>query len=127
MRAISRKRPLLRELGACPDGVDVTVVAAMSSYLGSGEHKAHPSFAGPPKLRADATKCDPALGDPDELTSWLRDAIERAQFGGLWEGGFPRYVWYRVGDVCYEARLMNREQGHYKGYPLEETECPPGI
>jgi hypothetical protein len=35
-----------------------------------------------------------------------------------WEGaGFPRYVWYLEGDVLCEARLTNRENGEYHGYP----------
>lgn len=110
-----------------PEGVDVAAVAASVTYVGSAEHKAHPSFAGPPKLRADASKCDAALADPATLTEWLRDAIASSRCGGLWEQGFPRYAWARVDGVCYEARLMNRTQGHYKGYPIDETELPPDL
>jgi len=127
MRATKRKRPPRRAVGQAPEGVDVAAVAAQVRYVGSAEHKSYPSSAGPPKLRADASKCDPMLADFTTLTDWLRDALRRSQFGTLWEGGFPRYAWYRVGEVCYEARLMNQAQGEYKGYPLEESEWPPGI
>lgn len=44
-----------------------------------------------------------------------------------WEGDFPRYAWHRLDDVVYEARLVNQELGHYKGYPLEKDEWPTGL
>ena len=44
-----------------------------------------------------------------------------------WEGGFPRDVWYRDGDTVYEGRLVNREIGSYKGYPLDKLEWPDGV
>ncbi len=97
------------------------------NYVGSSEHKSYPSFAGPPKLRSDASKCDPALGDQSQLTAWLRAAVASGDFGAPWEGGFPKYVWYRDGQQWYEARLTNREQGEYKGYPLKQDELPEGI
>ena len=63
----------------------------------------------------------------EEVTAWLRDAIKRGTFGELWEGSFPRYVWYKAGETVYEARLLNCESGEYKGYPLEADEWPPSI
>lgn len=83
--------------------------------------------SGAPNLRSDASRCDPELADPEELTRWLRDAIVAGDIGQLWEGDFPRYVWCRQGDVGYEARLMNREAGEYKGYPLHADEIPEGL
>jgi hypothetical protein len=97
------------------------------SYVGSSEHKNFPSFAGQYNPRADASKCDPDLTDPAELTQWLRDAIRAGQVGELWEGDFPRYVWCRQGEVWYEGRLVNQELGQYKGYPLEAGEGPEGM
>lgn len=99
-------------------------LAGRVRYVGSPEHKSFPSFAGPPALRSDASRCDPGLADVDELTEWLRHAIGRGQIGAPWEGDFPRYAWYRANNACYEARLVNRELGHYKGYPLTAEECP---
>lgn len=37
---------------------------------------------------------------------------------------YPRYAWKRVGDVVFEARLTNQEQGWFKGYPLDEPDWP---
>jgi hypothetical protein len=102
-------------------------LAARVRYVGSAEHKTYPSFAGQPKLRADATKCDPRLTDPDQITAWLRAGIEAGLVGHPWEGDFPRYVWFRVNTVCYEGRLVNREAGEYKGYALADDESPAGI
>jgi hypothetical protein len=103
-------------LAALPDRV---------RYVGSAEHKRFPSAAGRP--RADASKCDPDIKEMDEPTRWLRDGIGRGWFGSLWEGGFPRDVWCRDGDQCYQARLMNKVLGEYKGWPISEQELPAGI
>lgn len=35
-----------------------------------------------------------------------------------------RMAWRRLDDVVYEARLVNRELGQYKGYPLDRSEWP---
>ena len=40
------------------------------------------------------------------------------------EGDFPRYAWYKNGTDLYEARLVNRDNGQYKGFPLERFEWP---
>jgi hypothetical protein len=103
------------------------LLADRATYVGSSEHKKFPSFAGPFNPRADASKCDPSLADPEELTRWLREAMRAGQVSELWEGDFPRYVWCRQGDVLYEGRLVNQERGQYKGYPLEAGEEPEGI
>ena len=63
----------------------------------------------------------------DELTQWLRDAIQRGAVSAHFEGGYPRYAWFKDDDVVYEARLVNRGNGTYKGYPLETDEWPNGI
>jgi len=124
MRSPSRRRPLRRQRCAPPPGVDLARAAAAVRYVGSSEHKTAPSFAGPPRPRADASKCDPKLGDADELTRWLRQAIEVGDVGAPFEGGYPRYVWSRQGDIVYEARLVNQGLGQYKGYPLQPDEWP---
>jgi hypothetical protein len=107
--------------------VDLKDAAAVARYVGSSEHKSYPSFAGSPKLRADASKCPPKLARPSELTAWLREAIAAAQCGPPYQGGFPKYAWYRHGDTWFEARLVNKDQGEYKGYPIRDEECPEGI
>lgn len=121
MRAPKRKRPHRAQRSSPPEGLDLQEIAQRAVYVGSQEHKSHPSFAGGPALRSDATRCPPGFDDPDELTEWLRTAIARGDCGGLWQGGFPRYAWYRYEGECYEARLVNPEAGWYKGYPAD---CP---
>lgn len=110
-----------------PTDCDVDELASRATYVGSAEHKTYPSFAGPPKRRADASKCDPSFQHAETLTEWLRDAIVRRQFGAPWEGGFPRYVWYRNEGAWYEGRLVNRQRGDYKGYPVQDSEVPPEL
>jgi hypothetical protein len=127
MRASKRYRDRRRTLVPPPADVDLPEIAARASYVGSSEHKSYPSFAGPPKLRADATKCDPALADPAELTQWLREAIMSGRVGPPWLGDFHRYVWYLRGDICYEGMLVNQGLGQYKGYQLERDQWPEGL
>ena len=127
MRAAKRRARLNRTLGVPPAGTDLTRVAATIRYVGSPEHKDAPSFAGHPRPRTDASICDQRLRSAEEITGWLREAIQKGSFGSLWEGNFPRYVWYKDGDTVYEGRLINQEMGEYKGYPLERNEWPPTI
>ncbi len=113
-----------RSPGPVPPGIDLEAIVSWVTYVGSGEHKNFPSFAGPPHPRADASKCDPRLADQYELTCWLQQAIREGRTGGQWDGDFPRYIWHRAGGVPYEARLVNRELGQYNGYPLAQDEWP---
>lgn len=126
MRAPRRRRPRKRTFYAPPDA-DLADIASRVSYVGSPEHKDFPSFAGRPRLRADASLCPREIRDQELVSEWLRSAIRRGAVGGPWEGGFPRYVWHREGDVVFEGRLVNRGSGSYKGYPLDEDEWPRGI
>ena len=126
MKAKKRKRPLRRERMEPPEGVSLEVLASRAVYVGSNEHKAYPSPAGPPKLRpADASACDPSFKDQqDMLTQWLREGIAQGNIGAPWMIDFPRYVWVRKGDVCYEAYATNHQLGQYKGYPMHSDEIP---
>ena len=54
-------------------------------------------------------------------------AIRSGAVGGPWGGEFPWYAWYHDGRTVYEARLVNRSLGSYKGYPLHPDEWPEGI
>jgi hypothetical protein len=113
---------------ADPGGRDLEAPASEARYVGSPEHKDVPSFAGQPKHRADASICDRSLAaDRERAQGWLEKAIRRGAVSEHWEGRFPRYVWYKEGETVYEGRLVNRDQGWYKGYPLTAEESPPGI
>lgn len=131
MQATKRKRPLRRAIAPPPQGADLAELADRATYVGSGEHKEYPSFAGDPAPRSDATLCDASFKDPAPLTAWLREALRSGQGGELWEGEFPRYVWFRDEETStvYEGRLVNRAQGQYKGYALdpERDTIPIGV
>ena len=110
-----------------PPDIDLDSLANRVTYVGSPEHKDIPSFAGRPHPRADASLCPREIRDVEVVTEWLRSAIRQGATGGLWEGGFPRYAWYKHEDTVFEGRLVNRGDGSYKGYPLEPREWPAGI
>ena len=61
------------------------------------------------------------------LMKWLKKAIIKGVVGAPWEGKFPRYAWFKDGETVYEARLVNRQAGEYKGYPIRQDEWPEGI
>lgn len=127
VRTPSHRRPRRRVIDRAP-ATSLSVVAAKVTYVGSAEHKDYPSPAGPPRLRADATKCDPQLhGDFALLTAWLQQAISSGNVGAPWEGDFPRYAWVIQEGSCFEARLVNADVGEYKGYQLLDSERPEGI
>lgn len=128
MRAPRRRRPRKREIHAPPADVDLDRLADRVRYVGSPEHKDAPSFAGPPRPRADASRCPREMtADLERINEWLRQAIRAGAVGAPWEGGFPRYVWYKYRAIVLEGRLVNRETGEYKGYPLGRAEWPAGI
>ena len=61
MRHKRRKR---HTIGSLPSGEMAERVAREARYMGSAEHKAYPSPAGPPALRSDATPCAPGISYP---------------------------------------------------------------
>lgn len=115
-----------REIADWPDGVpSPSEVAARVRYVGSPEHKSHPSEGGPGRLRSDATQCAPALtqdlaGNTDALRRGILGQCVSAGF----DGDFPRYVWTWLGEDLYEARHIHGPEGTYKGYKLESIEYP---
>jgi len=125
MRAIKRQRPRRREPFKGLSQQELQDLAGRASYIGSPEHKDIPSPAGHPRPRADASICDRSISrDFTTPTEWLRAAIRSGNIGCPMEGDFPRYAWYKNGTDLYEARLVNRDNGQYKGFPLERFEWP---
>lgn len=122
MKEPRRRRPRTRHIRV-PDNIDLDGLANRAEYVGSPEHKAAPSFVGQPRLRADASCCPPEI-NRSTACEWLRSAIRRGAVSTHWEGDFPRYVWHKEGDIVFEGRLVNREVGAYKGYPLHKDEWP---
>ena len=119
------RRARQRVIGPWPNDKPTPAdVADRASYIGSAEHKTYPSPAGHPGLRSDASRCDPRYTDFQQITLVLREGIRRRCTSGVFEGDFPKYVWGWLDGQLYEARLINRQQGAYKGYPLEEVDFP---
>ena len=115
-----------KKIGKWPDDArDPALVADDAVYVGSAEHKDHPSAVGPAALRSDATPCEPALTrNVDASTKALREGITSQRTSSIFEGGFPKYVWTWIGTDLYEARHINGPLGTYKGYRLETAEWP---
>ena len=126
MRAPKRRRPRKRTINV-PPNADLGKLADRVRYVGSPEHKDFPSFAGRPRLRADASCCPREIRDAEMVNEWLRSAIRRGAISADSSGEFPRYVWHKEEDTVFEARLVNRGNGSYKGYPINEDEWPRGI
>jgi len=119
-------RPRRRKIGAWPSSEgSPEEVAGKASYVGSQEHKSHPSAAGGPALRSDAGRCAPELTkDVGRNTEALREGIRHRCTSAVFEEGFPKYVWTWLDGVLYEARHIRGPMGTYKGYRLESAEWP---
>jgi hypothetical protein len=124
---IPQQRPKRHAIFVPPD-TDLDALAERAVYVGSVEHKTHRSEAGLPRPRADATKCDQERhGNFRELTRMLREAIVAGRVGAPWDGEFPRYAWTNDAGDWFEARLVNRDQGTYKGYGVSADGLPEGL
>ena len=126
MRSPKRRRPRKRLRFVSP-GTDLDALAARVEYVGSSEHKDASTFAGPPRPRGDASICPREYRDAELVTRWLRAAIRDGSTGAPWDGDFPRYVWHKEKGTVFEARLVNRGNGSYQGYPLDDYEWPPHL
>jgi hypothetical protein len=131
MKQKQRYRHKTKGFGLCtawPQDSTPQIVASLARYVGSGEHKALPiddSYLLEPAAykRSDASRCDPAI-TRDQAEEALRTAIQRGHVSADFQGGLPVYVWGRLDGRPYTARLINREAGHYKAWPVEESELP---
>ena len=126
MRRPKRRRdnPKVRVVRPPPDGVDLDAVAKQVTYESSPYHSAVARIRRP---RPDASKCPPEVSsDLQRVERWLRDAIAQG-WTGVWDNGFPRYVWRRVDDVIFEARQGSPGSGVYHGYPLYPEQDVRGL
>jgi len=103
-------------------------VAVRARYVGSGEHKALPidasyDLVSAAHKRSDSSRCDPKI-TREQAEQALRDAIKRGNVSAEFQDDFPAYVWGNLDGRFYAARLINREAGHYKAWPIEEAELP---
>jgi hypothetical protein len=119
-----RDNPKARAVRPPPDGVSLDDIAEKVTYVSSDYHSRATRIRRP---RPDATKCPPEVSnDLEHVKSWLREAI-RSGWTGVWDKGFPRYVWRRVGDVIFEARQGSPGSGQYHGYPLYPEQDVRGL
>jgi hypothetical protein len=124
VRSPKRHREQPRDRATPKPGLDMHELSKTAKYVYSAEHKDHFGPAGVRRLRTDATPCPRGL-EEETVTQWLRAAMAAGDVGGLWEDEtYPQLVWKRVGEIVYEARVSNRDQGWYHGYPLDRTEWP---
>ena len=123
----TRNNPKARTVAPPPPGIDLANVAASCRYSSNPYHKR--GHGAGTRHRPDASIC------PRELTNartrvqgWLRNAV-RAGHVGAWERGrnFPGYVWYRDGEMVYEARQGSPGSGEYHGYPLSPEQRVRGL
>lgn len=123
-----RDNPKARQVRVPPEDVVLAEVAEQVRYVGSRYHKDTPSFAGVTRApRPDASICPRELANElDRVQGWLRQAIMAGRCG-VWEQGFPRYVWHREGDIVFEARQGSAGSGEYHGYPLEAWQTVRGL
>jgi len=119
-----RINPRQLRVGPPPDGTDLRAVADSVRYVGSEYHKDLPSFAGQAiRPLPDREVCPRDLAHRQvQVQHWLEEGIRQGHFSSHWEGGYPRYVWRREGNVVYAARLINSGNGEYKGFPLLSDE-----
>ena len=115
MRARKRRRPPRREVSTGWSQDELVALLLRARYIGSPEHKRGRGRQGQPAPapRPDASICpDHLLGDLEELTRHLRDALAwgNASAPDL-AGPFPRYAWARINGVLCEARLTNATLG----------------
>ena len=126
MRRPERRRgnPKARVVRPPPDGVDLDAIAEQVTYESSPYHSRAARIRRP---RPDASKCPPEVSkDLERVELWLREAIQEG-WTGVWDKGFPRYVWRRVGDVIFEARQGSPGSGVYHGYPLYPEQNVRGL
>lgn len=125
--AFQRANLKARKIQPPPDGIDLTQVAESCRYVGSPYHKDVPGFAGVPHRRPTASLCPRTLAARrPRIQQWLRDAVRSGRVGA-WDGGYPRYVWHREGDIVFEARHGSPGSGEYHGYPLEPSQTVRGL
>ena len=111
-----RRNPRPRRIRCELTAECLTHLAELVEYQGSGEHKSHPSPAGPPALRSDATPCDPHI-DWTDINNALAEAVRSGCISEATEQGFPRCVWGWLGDDLYEARHLNGFGRQVQGLP----------
>lgn len=109
----------------------------LAAYVGSAEHKQTRWWGGLPaayvgsdglavRPKKQTTTICPLVSNADRrsATEWVREALRLGQFR-YYEADqdFPNHIWYRDADgQVWFGRCINRLQGQYKGWPIDEEE-----
>ena len=125
-----------------PPQADVEELAEAAQYVGSPEHKigrfwggqsSAPSRSGAPRSRPkrQLTTICPLHTEADRVkaTAWVRQAILTGCFRFV-EGKnrFPKHVWHvDANGQGWMGRVVNSEQGTYKGWPARPEEIDAEI
>lgn len=128
VRSPGRKRTLPRRVAEAPSEAELVRCAVSAVYVGSPEHKSFPSFAGPPKLRSDASRCPTHLKDGEQITTWLRAVILKGNVSDIPNGvGYPGTC--GPTETTHGSRRVSStpRRGTYTGYPLSIAEAPRGV
>ncbi|MCW5556016.1 MAG: hypothetical protein KIS67_28145 [Verrucomicrobiae bacterium] len=113
-------------------GVDYAALSRKAKFVGSPVHKSVHTWLGNPQLipKANRSICPEQWRtekDRKMLEKQLKKAINDGKVSAMHLGGFPKQVWCRIEGRVYEGFLIEQGQGTYKGYPLDQEECPPGL
>lgn len=106
-------------------------------YEGSEEHKLQRWWGGLPAARhrrdgtvqrtkkQQTTICGLVTEEErDRATTWVQKALRLGNFKHV-EGRstFPKRIYYKDDDnKCWEGRVINPQQGSYKGWPVSQRE-----
>lgn len=121
-----KKKGKAKKLARGLDERELEERARRATYDPSPYHSRGANGA-PVKIRAEPTSVCQKKWSLEEAHDALRRAIRNCWVSEVWENGFPRHVWYRVGEDVYEARHTNGPSGTYHAYPIDVVEAPPGF
>ena len=112
-----------------PDRKELEQLANRAKYKGSPYHKQNPGndFGVTPqgykgRRRSPPTCCEWAgVTKSADAENLLKQGIKKGMISEDRSGDFPKRIWSVVNDgendIALEARLENKEQGIYHGYP----------
>lgn len=97
-----------------------------ATYFASPYHCPEPGHR-PARRTQPPTPC-PRHWRRSEAENALRRSIRAGLVSEVWNGDFPRLVWYRDGDgTLYEARSELKTPERYHAYPVEKHQIPREI
>lgn len=114
-----RKSAVAKPLDQTRGADDLAALAETVKYVGSPYHRQRGAPMGGSVERAwpAANKC-PLKWTFEAANRALKEGVRMGYISMETSNGFPRRIWYKDGDVLYEARLSNAANGEYHAYPF---------